>query len=268
MELSFWQSPTFHLKSMIADAWGLMEAELDKWTSLEDSPTLWWRDDDAATETTKLHRLVQMTLRTGVSPVVGAIPAQADESLGRALGGGTLSVVQHGVNHVNRAAVNEKKSEFPEKLNVLDCMQEIVGAQSDLDKLLCEWGLAPLLPIFVPPWNRLGDGLARGLMQSFDAVSGFGDRDCPGVRWINVHVDIIDWRKTRRFIGTSRAVEALLGHLQARRLGKVPRNMPTGLLTHHLIQDECAWRFLDTLCEWVAEHPPIRWLSGAEVLLS
>jgi hypothetical protein len=53
--------------------------------------------------------------------------------------------------------------------------------------------------------------------------------------------------------------------LQARRLGQVDAQEPTGILTHHLVQNEATDAFLHRLVAITKEQPATRWLDAAEV---
>jgi len=41
---------------------------------------------------------------------------------------------------------------------------------------------------------------------------------------------------------------------------------PIGLLTHHLVHDDTAWRFLDQLFAITADHSGCRWASVRDFL--
>jgi len=43
---------------------------------------------------------------------------------------------------------------------------------------------------------------------------------------------------------------------------------PTGILTHHLIQDEATDAFLDRLITATVAHPAVRWLDAGEIFTS
>jgi hypothetical protein len=62
------------------------------------------------------------------------------------------------------------------------------------------------------------------------------------------------------------ALEALVGHLAARRSGRVDANEPSGILTHHLETDEATWAFMEELLARTAGRPGARWI-GLEALL-
>ena len=71
---------------------------------------------------------------------------------------------------------------------------------------------------------------------------------------------------TAALSGKSAALGGLVGHLQARRLGAVCADEPTGILTHHLVQDEATDAFLDRLVAVTDAHPAARWLDATRSL--
>jgi hypothetical protein len=72
-----------------------------------------------------------------------------------------------------------------------------------------------------------------------------------GLLQVNTHVDLVDWRGSRGFVGEERALAGLTDGLRQRRLEKSdPRGgtaEPIGLLSHHLVMDEPGWGFLARL---------------------
>jgi hypothetical protein len=87
----------------------------------------------------------------------------------------------------------------------------------------------------------------------------------PGVIEANIHVDLVGWTIGRGFIGEEAALGGLVGHLQARRRGAVCPDESTGILTHHLIQDEATDAFLDRLIAISICHPAVRWVGAREI---
>jgi len=85
-----------------------------------------------------------------------------------------------------------------------------------------------------------------------------------GVVQCNTHVDPIAWRDGRRFIGAERALDDVVAHLALRREGRVDADEPTGLLTHHLVFDADAWRFVGELVARTCRHAAARWMSVDE----
>jgi hypothetical protein len=83
------------------------------------------------------------------------------------------------------------------------------------------------------------------------------------VHELNTHLDIIDWRGTRggRDLGAL-AIE-LAGHLAWARQNDVPA---LGVLTHHLVHDEIAWRFVEELFAETAHHAAVRWSRASDLI--
>ena len=85
----------------------------------------------------------------------------------------------------------------------------------------------------------------------FRGLSTFGRRSrrAPrGLVEINTHVDLIDWKGSRGFVGAEAALAALvaaLGH------ARTVSHEPVGILSHHLAMDGGAWDFLRSLWEKV-----------------
>ena len=69
----------------------------------------------------------------------------------------------------------------------------------------------------------------------------------PGLIQVNTHLDPIDWRGERLFVGEVAALERLVAVLDP--------DEPIGILSHHLAMDEPGWRFLDQLLGVLAAHP-------------
>jgi hypothetical protein len=82
---------------------------------------------------------------------------------------------------------------------------------------------------------------------------------------VNTHLDVIDWRGSRGFIGEDTALRIAVEHLAARRAGRVDREEPTGLLTHHLAHDEATWSFLAQFLERSRAHAAVRWLAADDI---
>jgi hypothetical protein len=60
-------------------------------------------------------------------------------------------------------------------------------------------------------------------------------------------------------------LQNIVAHLRARRLQQVDGEEPTGILTHHLVQDEDSYAFLRQLIDLTAAHPAACWLQAREV---
>ena len=244
--------------------WHALEAELDAWATDGHDATFWWRDDDATGTGDALERL----LRTGatVPLAIAAIPVRAEHALAERARAqdGRVFFLQHGFAHCNHAPAASKKSEYGADRPIELMLAEIAEGRARMSEVFAH----AVRPVFVPPWNRIDDGLAKRLGElGFKAISTFGvNSDDKRPRRLNTHVDIIDWSGKRGFVGERVALDAIVGHLVSRRRGTCRRNTATGLLTHHLEHDEEAWRFLDRLFEVTTNHRAARWLD-VEALL-
>jgi hypothetical protein len=240
-------------------AWAALDAELDAWAAQGRQAVLWWRDDDAVSVTPALDRLLDGSRRYGIPLALAVIPRDAVPGLDRALPPSVI-VLQHGWAHLNHAAPGEKKAELGDHRPL-----EQVAAELDLgwSRLVRMFGVCAL-PVLVPPWNRIGQGVAAALPSlGFGGLSTFGPRPrgpfAPAR--VNTHVDIIDWRR-RCFAGTVGCLETTVSHLSARRLGHADGDEPVGLLTHHLVHDDESWAFLDRFFARTRAHPAVTWASA------
>ena len=65
--------------------------------------------------------------------------------------------------------------------------------------------------------------------------------------------------------GTGAAVGAAVAHLAARRTGDADREEATGLMTHHLVQDDDTWQFVEQFIALTKAHPATEWLAANDV---
>jgi hypothetical protein len=82
---------------------------------------------------------------------------------------------------------------------------------------------------------------------------------------VNTHLDPVDWRHRRGFIGVYPAIAILVQHLAARRSGYRDNAEPTGILSHHLVQNDAVWRFLDDLLVFLRDHPAVSWVDAPSI---
>ncbi len=245
------------------DPWVALEAELDAWAIAGREALLWWRDDDATAPSAQLTQLLDMASGTPIA--IAAIPALATEALAEMFAKYTgVSVLPHGYSHQNHAPSTEKKSEFGPHRTCEDMLAEIDLGWRRLQTLIRHTATA----IFVPPWNRIDNSLAEQLGRvGLRAVSTFGPTD-PDKQFsqLNVHVDIIDWRGSRNFVGDDLAIATVIDHLSSQRLANGIKPEATGLMTHHLNHDPASWRFIERLLEVTQKHPAARWISVEDLL--
>lgn len=247
-------------------SWAALAGELDAWAASGRVATLWWRDDDATTATAALARMSDVAARHDVGVALAVIPAAADGALAQALAAApALTVVQHGYAHRNHAPAGERTCELGGARALAAVEREL---RSGAQRLQASFG-ERFLPVVVPPWNRIDERVARRLPAlGYVGLSTFGPRSARevagGTRVVNTHVDPIAWRQGRAFVGAQACCERLARHLAQRRDGSADPMEPTGLLTHHLVFDEEAWRFVDELLQRTARHPGARWLGARE----
>ncbi len=243
--------------------WQALSRELGAWGRRP--VNLWWRDDDAVEPSAALEALLEMA--GPASPLaLAVIPALARPALARRIGGTEhVDVLQHGYAHANHAPPPEKKSELGPHRALAEMTGEMAAGRARLTALF--GGKA--LPVMVPPWNRIGDETAAALAGiGFHGLSLYRPREATSrfrLAVVNVHVDLVDWRQGRGFIGEARALAALVEHLRDRREGRVDADEPTGVLTHHAAQPPEAGAFMAELFARARAHETLRWLPATEV---
>ena len=247
--------------------WTDLVDEFSRWREAGRVATLWWRDDDAAAASNRLDRLFSTAGEVPISLAV--IPAAADPGLAAWLicpsRSPRLAVLQHGWRHLSHA-INRKKSEFPPERSWHAVASDLAAGRA---RLTAFFG-ARALPVLVPPWNRFGSCFLPLLPScGLGAISRVKPRCTPwpaaGIAEVNVHIDLVAWPEDRGFIGEEAALGGIVRHLRARRLGEVDVHEPTGILTHHLVQDEATDAFLRRFVAITTEHPAASWLDAAEV---
>ena len=248
--------------------WSDLSNELDAWHAEGRIASLWWRDDDAAAPAPALDRLADLAREHGVTVGLAVIPALAQPSLAPWLEPVRVEVLQHGWDHRDHAAAGEKKVE----LGAQRAPGEVTAELSKGLAKLRELAGGRCLPVVVPPWNRIDPALVPALPhEGFRGISAFGPRRAAepvaGLRQTNCHVDVVDWRGGRGFVGRDRAIAEVVAHLAARRRRSVDPAEPTGLLTHHAVHEESTWTFVARFIERTRQHPAARWLAPGEAIL-
>ncbi len=245
---------------LLSALWRPLDDALARAAGLGKTLSFWWRDDDAATVTEALERLLALRDRFALPLALAAIPERFDPSLADRISE-ILSVrlMVHGWRHKNHAAGDVKKAEFGadralghltvDALNGLKRMQETINARHS----------SLLIPVFVPPWNRIAGKLVPQLPHlGFTGLSTFGDRPppVPGLRQINCHIDPVDWRKERSLVPQEAIIATLVRAITERSDGATDE--PIGILTHHLVHDEAIWEFCEALLERLPVEQPER----------
>jgi hypothetical protein len=245
-----------------------LDDELARWADAGRVATFWWRDDDAVATTPALATLAALARAHDVPVALAAVPAALEDSLAATVVAlPQCTVVQHGHAHRNHAPAGAKSCELGSGRPLATVAAELGAGRKRLHD-----AFGPrFLPLLVPPWNRIDATVVAALpSQGFVGLSTFGPRTAreaaPGLVRCNAHVDPIAWRDGRRFVGSDRALDEFVAHLARRRAGTVDADEPTGLLTHHLVFDAEAWRFVGELLARTRRHPAARWLAVAAAL--
>ena len=196
----------------------------------------------------------QVLFRRGVPLLLAAIPTNIESSLSRRLETAAgVSVAVHGRAHRDHAPPGEKRAEFGAHRPLEALMADAAAGLQIARQRLPE---ASLLPVFVPPWNRVAPDLAAALPAlGYRGLSAVPGPPIPGLLRLDATLDPIDWRGTRGLIDP----DCLLRGLAADIAGAPER--PLGLLTHHRIHDEAVWDFVGALVNKLLRHPAIQVLD-------
>lgn len=230
-----------------------LEQLLDAAAAEDKTFTLWWRDDDAVTDTPALQRLVALSARYSLPLGLAVIPKETTAALAdRLQDSAYISVLQHGWSHKRHSPDSEKKMELGEHRPLAEILHELRAGLERLAELCPQ----RFLPVLVPPWNRIGDAVAASRRSvGLPGLSLFGRNASRDPHRVNTHVDITDWT-TRGSKPTGELYRLLAAEVERRRGGDPE---PIGILTHHLIHAEASWATLDELFGLLADHPAVRW---------
>jgi hypothetical protein len=239
-----------------------LEDALARWNAEGHRVDFWLRDDDAVEPTPALDRLIAMTGSYGVPLTLAVIPAHAKDSLARQVDGSRhVTPVVHGWSHQNHAPADQKKQELGPHRPIADVLDELAEARRRMAGLFG----SRMQAVLVPPWNRVDPNLFPHLEGlGFRALSVFGAPKPAPIRMINSTVDIMDWQGTRGCRDHGVLVREIVTELDAAFVQ--PNHVPIGILTHHLVHDESAWAFLESLFEVTTRDDTSGWRSIAELL--
>lgn len=251
--------------------WQELEEEAARWRDLGRTADLWWRDDDAADATPALDRLLDIRNAADAPLALAVVPSRATAALAARLAGeAAVDVLQHGYAHANHAPPGDKKIELGPHRPAMLVLGDLGTGWLALERLF--GGKA--LPVVVPPWNRIAPALLPALPEiGFTGLSAFGPRKradpVRGLRQVNTHVDLIDWKQTRGFVGEGTALDRLIAALSRGRLGIAAGSPePIGILSHHLAMDEPAWDFLKSLLGRAKTLPGIKLAPAVDLFAS
>ncbi|MEE8365770.1 MAG: polysaccharide deacetylase family protein [Gammaproteobacteria bacterium] len=249
------------------EAWAMLQQELDLWVESGKTAAFWWRDDDAAEETPQLHALDALSREMKIPVSVAVIPKRLHRSLPQFLHTRDHFIaMQHGYSHSSYAVRGAKKIELGGNRSTDEIQTELTTGREQLGTAFGK----QFIPVLVPPWNRIEPRVYSALANAgFSGISTMWTRESAypfkGLLQVNTHLDPVDWRHDRGFIGEASAIEQIHRHLSARRLEDGDIAEPSGILTHHLSQNDEVWAFCRTLFEMLNRHPAVRWLNAREI---
>jgi hypothetical protein len=230
--------------------WRALETTLDAIALRGEAIRLWWRDDDAGRDHPALDRLLELAERRDLPLALAVVPLWLEPPAQAAIAASVqATVLQHGYAHASHACSDSKPIELGGRA------PDVILAELEQGRALLRDAFgATFLAVLVPPWNRVEPALIAQLgALGFRGLSTFGRRPsaaAAGLPQVNTHLDPIDWRGSRLFIGETAALERLCQALDP--------DEPIGILSHHLVMDEDGWRFLDQLFALLARHPATR----------
>ncbi|WP_028745619.1 polysaccharide deacetylase family protein [Rhizobium mesoamericanum] len=247
---------------MTDDDWVPLRQELERWRLAGRQARLWLRDDDAIEPTEGLETLLRITRQSSVPLTIAVIPAFTGEALATRLSREDHALVAvHGWSHANHAGPDEKKQELGRHRQAQVVLAELRDGLVTLERL---YG-PTLIPMLVPPWNRISEELVPQLSaQGFDVLSVFGKAKAGSpMRLLNTHVDVVNARRQRGDRPHADLVAELVAHLEAR-FGS--DDEAVGILTHHLVHGASEWEFLTRLFKETMHHPGAVWMSARDLL--
>ncbi len=245
--------------------WDPVRDELARWQDEQRIARLWLRDDDAVSVTPALVRLAAHCAAGGIPWLVAAVPCHAAEELSAFVAAEPLAeAAAHGWRHRDHATPGGSKEEFPAHRPRAEVRRELGLARA---RVATMFG-AKAVPIYVPPWNRMAPAVAALLPDlGYRALSALGRKPMfappAPIRELNASLDIIDWRRSRACRDPDELTQCLAEELAWSRGNGEP---PVGILTHHLVHDEAAWRFLEELFAETAAHASVRWSRPSELI--
>jgi hypothetical protein len=179
-----------------------------------------------------------------------------------------VEVLVHGLSHANHAPPARKKAEFgaDRALSALEADAELA-----LGTAVGAFG-SRLLPVFVPPWNRIAAAFVSALPGlGYRGLSTLGNRarsePVAALAQVNIHFDPIDWHGGRGLLDPERLIAQLATAIADRADRRTDADEPIGLLTHHLVHDEVTWGFCAELLERLSLHDNVRYPLPTELFV-
>jgi hypothetical protein len=228
----------------------VLDAELSRWLEAGHTPRLWWRDDDAIDKTPALDRLTQLTGDAGIAVLLAVIPARVTDRLANHVAlYRHFDPCVHGWAHANHERNGVKRAELGTGRPLEEVVADVALGHERLQVLFGEH----LMPVLVPPWNRMREDLVPRLAEAgIEGFSTFTHTLIAPQMQANTHVDLMDWRAR-----AGKPADDVLAELAvALAVSRENGFYEIGVLSHHLVHDDAAW---DTVARLVAVEA-VRWV--------
>ena len=239
--------------------------ELAKWSQEKTIAQIWWRDDDISRPTSKLDWMLKTIDSLEFKPLLAAIPNLSTRELSKALENCGLPIAAHGLSHLNYEPADSPKSEFGPSRDLHDVKKDLIQAKEQLSDIFGD----SVIDCFVPPWNRFREDIIPYLSElEFSGFSSFGRRSSKvhesNLKWFNAHVDVIDWRNTRHFIGRDAMISQITDNLRRQRT-RSGTSEPVGILTHHLNMIQSDWEEVRNIFTVLKKNNAVRFVDPLEL---
>ncbi|WP_350334189.1 polysaccharide deacetylase family protein [Coralliovum pocilloporae] len=212
---------------------------------------LWWRDDDAIEDTDTLQTMLALQERHAVPLGLAVIPKTATQSLVDSIRDrNQVTVLQHGWQHVNHAPITEKKRELGLHRGLDAAISDLHEGKSRLSRMFGD----QFAPILTPPWNRISEEVVQAAESTvgLPGLTTFNKAPPHKPHQCNTHVDIIDWRGSRGFVGWQALADIMTREIEDRMVSG--SDEPIGILSHHLVHDDGCWQALDAIFSVARRH--------------
>lgn len=215
---------------------------------------LFFRDDDAGWEDTKLFKLIELFKQNKMPLDLAAIPCEMNESLARKIrleineNPRLLAVHQHGFVHKNHEETG-RKCEFGASRSYKEQFIDIATGK----RMLESYFGGNLTKTFTPPWNRCTEETAKVLRELGFSVlsreSGAKLFNLNGLKEVSV---TFDWFAKRKGVPFSRTE---IGEMLAKQIAE---NETVGIMLHHGVMDEKDFVFLSELLALLRESQVVQ----------
>ena len=235
------------------------------WRAAGRVPVFWLRDDDAVEPTPALDRLITLTAAYAVPLTLAVIPRRTGEPLAVRLDREDhVTVAVHGWAHrshrIGAAAGGGAGGEYGPQRPAEVRLEETRGALVKLRRLHGD----RVLPVLVPPWNRIERAFVPRLAEAgYAALSAWGPEVAGPVPEVNAQVGIVAYSP-----GTAATADPVqvAGQIAARmRACRDAGQGAIGVLTHHLMHDADTDGLLRVVFE-VTRNAGGAWVSLRDLL--